>query len=167
MGRNVLETVLGAVVLAVAGFFLVFVYTQANLGTVKGYEIGASFADLGGLEDGGDVRINGIKVGTVLSQHIDPQSFDAMIRMSISPTVRIPADTVATVDSDGLLGGKYVRLIPGHSRTMIDPGGSITHTRNYRSLEQMVGDIIFLATDNGAGTGSSTGKPVNAGQPSR
>jgi len=153
MGRNLLETVMGAVVLLVAALFLFFAYSQADLGTVKGYTMSASFQSVGGLDDGADVRINGIKVGTVLDQTIDPEDFNAVVRMSISPNIHLPDDTVATVDSTGLLGDKYLKLIPGKSATTLAAGGKITKTKSYKSLEEMVGDIIFLATD-------SSGKPA-------
>ncbi len=168
MRRNPIETVMGAVVLLVAAFFLVFAYTQADLGKVKGYPLSASFASVGGLTGGADVRINGIKVGTVLGQSIDPDSFNAVVRMSISPDIRLPDDTVATVDSEGLLGDKFLKLIPGKSAKMLQPGATITQTKPYQSLEELVGQIIFLATGgdnsggqsgNGAAKGGEGAKP--------
>lgn len=149
--RNLIETIMGALVLVVAALFLVFAYSQADLGTVKGYELTATFPNLGGLDNGSDVRINGIKVGTVLSQRIDPEDFDAIIEMSIKPDIHLPEDTVAAIESEGLLGDKFVNIIPGHSAKKLQPGGAIGHTKTYRSLEEMVGDIIFLATDSGGG----------------
>ena len=151
MGRNVIETIMGAVVLLVAGFFLVFAYSQADLGTVKGYQVQAAFSSVGGLANCGDVRINGIKVGTVLDQKIDTTSFNAVVTMSITPDIHLPVDTVAVVDSEGLLGGKFVKLIPGRSAQTIAAGGNIENTKNYQSLEEMVGKVIFLATDSGGG----------------
>jgi phospholipid/cholesterol/gamma-HCH transport system substrate-binding protein len=148
MGRNLIETIMGAVVLLVAGFFLAFAYNQADLGTVKGYTVSAAFTSVGGLPNGGDVRINGIKVGTVIDQKIDPTTYNAVVRMSISPDIHLPVDTVAAVDSEGLLGGKYVKLMPGRSGQTIAADGTITNTKNYESLEEMVGKIIFLATDS-------------------
>jgi len=95
------------------------------------------------------VMINGIKVGTVLEQSLAPESFAAVVTMSIRPDIHLPDDSVASVASQGLLGGKYLKLEPGHSKTLIAEGGSIGKTKNYQSLEQQVGDIIFLATDSG------------------
>lgn len=146
MGRNLIETIMGAVVLMVAGFFLVFAYSQADLGTVKGYQVQAAFTSVGGLANGADVRINGIKVGTVLDQKIDSASFNAVVSMSITPDIHLPVDTVAAVDSEGLLGGKFLKLIPGRSPQTIAAGGTIENTKTYQSLEEMVGKVIFLAT---------------------
>src|SRR5579859_5898144 len=106
MGRTFVETIMGAVVLAVAGIFLAFAMSQSDLGVVKGYGLSASFASVGGLSTGADVRINGIKVGTVTGQTIDQTSFNATVKLSMSPSIHLPKDTVASIASEGLLGSK-------------------------------------------------------------
>lgn len=146
MGRTFVETIMGAVVLAVAGIFLAFAMSQSDLGTVKGYALTTSFANIGGLTSGSDVRINGIKVGTVTAQTIDRTSFFADLTLSIDPKIELPKDTVASIASDGLLGSKFLKLEPGHAPDRIPPGGKIETTRNYEALEDQVGKIIFLAT---------------------
>jgi len=160
MGRNLIETIMGAVVLAVAGFFLAFAYTHANIKKIEGYTLTANFASVGGLDTGADVKINGIKVGTVLSQSLDPQTYDAVVKLSIANGIQLPADTVASISSEGLLGGKFVKLAPGKSTAMLAADGALGPTKSFKSIEEMVGNLIFLATaDNqppaaakGAGT---------------
>jgi phospholipid/cholesterol/gamma-HCH transport system substrate-binding protein len=160
MGRNLIESIMGAVVLAVAGFFLVFAYSHANIKKIEGYEVAATFASVGGLDTGADVKINGIKVGTVAAQSLDPVTYDAVVKMSITPSVRLPDDTVASISSEGLLGGKFIKLIPGKSKTMVAEGASLGPSKNYKSLEEMVGNLIFLATaDNQTPAAKSSGKP--------
>jgi len=146
MRRNAVETVLGAVVLMVAGLFVYFAYSTAEVRAKPGYEVTASFLNLGGLSNGSDVRISGVKVGTVTGLNLDPETFDAVITMNVSNDVKLPLDTVASVSSSSPLGGKYVRLAPGTSTDMIEPGGAVTQTRAFTSLEDQVGEIIFLAT---------------------
>lgn len=146
MGKNVVETIMGAVVLAVAGYFLSFAYSSANIKTVEGYTIKANFFKSGGLETGNDVRIGGIKVGSIIEQKLDLENFSAVIYMSIKPEVKLPSDTVAVISSEGLLGGKYVKLEPGISKEKIEANGEIKKTKDYKSLEDMVGELIFLAT---------------------
>lgn len=140
---------MGAVVLAVAGIFLAFALSQSDLGVVKGYTLSASFASVGGLSTGSDVRINGIKVGTVTSEVIDQASFNAVVKFSVSPSIHLPKDTAASIASDGLLGSKFLKLEPGHATDKIPEGGAIETAKNFESLEELVGKIIFLATDNG------------------
>ena len=149
MGRSLVETVMGAVVLLVAGLFVALAYNTAQIRAVSGYEISASFYKIGGLAKGSDVRISGIKVGTVLDHRLDPKTFDAVVTMSIADNVKLPTDTVATIASEGLLGGKYVRLEPGTATDRLAAGGAIAKTRDFRSLEDQVGEIIFLATGGG------------------
>lgn len=146
MRRNAVETVLGAVVLLVAGMFVYFAYNTAQVKAIDGYNINASFFKIGGLTTGSDVRINGIKVGTVTKVRLDPETFDAVIEMSIKPDIKLPKDTIAAIGSEGIMGGKYVRITPGSAKETIADNGSISETKDFRSLEDQVGEIIFLAT---------------------
>ena len=146
MRRNAVETVLGAVVLLVAGMFVYFAYNTAQVKSIDGYNINASFFKIGGLTTGSDVRINGIKVGTVTNVRLDPETFDAVIEMSIKPDIKLPKDTIAAIGSEGIMGGKYVRITPGSAKETIADNGSISETKDFRSLEDQVGEIIFLAT---------------------
>ncbi|MEQ9447353.1 MAG: MlaD family protein, partial [Rhodospirillaceae bacterium] len=113
MKRNPIETLLGAVVLVIAGMFLVFAYSIADLRIGSGYEVSARFLKAGGLVRGSDVRISGINVGTVTGESLDAETFQARVTMSINADIALPADTEATIVSDGLLGSKYVNLVPG------------------------------------------------------
>lgn len=149
MGRGFVESLMGAVVLAVAGVFLAFALSQSDLGAVKGYNLSVSFASIGGLTSGGDVRINGIKVGTVLDEKISPEDFAAQVKFSLRPDIHLPDDTVASISSEGLLGSKFLKLDPGRSKVLIAEGGTVSKTKNAESLEDQVGKIIFLATDSG------------------
>jgi phospholipid/cholesterol/gamma-HCH transport system substrate-binding protein len=155
MARNMVETVLGAVVLAVAAMFVFFAYETAQIETVRGYEVTAPFYKIGGLKSGSDVRINGIKVGTVVDTRLDKETYDALVRMSIGADVKLPVDTVASIGGDGILGGKYVRLEPGADKAQLKPGDTISKTRDFRSLEDQVGEIIFLATTPNAEGGAN------------
>ncbi len=146
MRRNLIETVMGAVVLAVAVMFVYFAYTTAQIRALPGYEVSAAFFKVGGLSVGSDVRISGVKVGTVTERRLDPASFDAVVVMSVANEIKLPEDTVASIASEGLLGGKYVSLEPGQSTALVAPGSRLRETRSFKTLEDQVGEIIFLAT---------------------
>lgn len=156
MRRNMIETVLGGVVLAVAAVFLIFAYTSADLGSVDGYEVSANFTSVGGLQNGSDVRISGVKVGSVTGQSLDPQTYLAVVRMSISPDVRLPRDTVAVIASESLLGGRYMALEPGGEEEFIEPGGRVEYTQSTPGLEQLLGQVIF-SLQGGANAGGGDG----------
>jgi phospholipid/cholesterol/gamma-HCH transport system substrate-binding protein len=153
MNRNPLETIMGALVLLVAAVFLVFATTTADLRQVKGYPLHASFTKVGGLSVGGEVRLAGIQVGSVIGQRLDPDTFEAVVDMSVLDSVRLPIDTRAAIASDGLLGGSYIKLIPGSAEEMLEPDAELARTENYQSLEDLVGEIIFLATQPAGGGG--------------
>jgi phospholipid/cholesterol/gamma-HCH transport system substrate-binding protein len=145
----VIESVIGAVVLVVAAVFVYFAYATARIAETPGYTVTAEFFKIGGLSAGSDVQISGIKIGTIAETRLDPTTYNAVVVMNIDEDVRLPDDTVASIDNQGILGGKYVRLEPGQATTYIEPGGQIAKTEPYRSLEDQVGEIIFLATTPG------------------
>jgi phospholipid/cholesterol/gamma-HCH transport system substrate-binding protein len=146
MSRNLLETLLGAVVLIVAVGFLVFAYRTSQVQQNGGYELIARFDKVDGLESGSDVRISGIKVGSVLDQSLDPETYRAEVRFSLREDVRLPADTSAAVVSNGLLGGKYLALVPGGDVEMLQPGDEVTLTQSAVNLEDLIGHMIFSQT---------------------
>jgi phospholipid/cholesterol/gamma-HCH transport system substrate-binding protein len=141
--RNIIETVMGGVVLAVAAFFLAFAYTTADIQQVEGYELAANFDNIEGLSPGSDVRIGGVKVGTVIGQDLDLEHWVARVRMSIDSSIRLPIDTAAVVRSESLLGGKYMSLEPGFETETIPDGGTISYTQSVPGLEQLLGEVIY------------------------
>ena len=154
MKRSVVETVLGAVVLFVAGFFLVFSYNTANVKKVGGYEVVADFSGIGGLAGGDDVLISGVKVGTVTGVALNPETYLARVHLSIDDAVKLPDDTAALISSESLLGGRYLALEPGASEDMLEPGDRIEYTQAPQNLEQLLGQFIFsMQKDKPAGDG--------------
>jgi phospholipid/cholesterol/gamma-HCH transport system substrate-binding protein len=164
MRGNVIETVMGAVVLVVAAVFLFFAYSTSQLRAVKGYELTAEFERIDGIREGGDVRISGIKIGSVIDEKLDPKSFLATLRISVDPVVQLPDDTVAEIVSAGLLGDKYLSLVPGGSDNLIPPGGRIKYTQSSISLENLIGQMIFSAPGGKKGAeGEAPANPPPAG----
>ena len=149
MKRSVIETVLGAVVLLVAGVFFFFAYTSSDIKPAVGYDISARFNAIDGLTEGSDARVGGVKVGTVTDMRVDQTTYQAVVTMTIESNIHLPVDTKAIISSDGLLGGKYVRLDPGHSEKKIADAGVLTKTKDVVSMEELLGKIIFLVTDQG------------------
>ena len=143
MTGNVIETVMGAVVLVVAALFLFFAYSTSQVRAVQGYQVIAQFDSVTGIRDGGDVRIAGVKVGSVVSATLDPKTFLADLRLSIDPAYKLPEDTTAKIVSAGLLGDKFIALDPGGSEQTIPPGGRIKITQSSVSLEDLIGQMMF------------------------
>ena len=149
MNKNPVETIMGIVVIFVAAFFLYFAYQVSDLQVVKGYDINARFLKVGGLNVGSDVRINGIKVGTVIAQNLDPEDYVADVKLSISSNIQLPKDSVVSIVSDGLVGNKFIKIEPGKSKEFLQNGDTVANTKDFKTLEDMVGEIIFMVTDNG------------------
>ncbi len=152
MKRNIIETVLGGVVLLVAVGFLVFAFQSAGLsGGEGGYEVTADFTDASGLAPGAEVRMSGVKIGTVVSQSLDPETYDAVVVLSVDERVQLPLDTSARVIPDGLLGGNFVALEPGGDIDMIEPGGKLEFTQGAINVVDLLGRFVFSAGDSGNG----------------
>jgi len=144
MKRSVVETALGALVIVVAGLFLMFSYKTANLGTgADGYEVIAHFSGIGGLKVGDEVQISGVKVGSVNSVELDQQTYLARVAIQVGSDIKLPRDTAALISSESLLGGKYLALEPGADEDMLAPGGRIEFTQAPQNLEQLLGQFIF------------------------
>lgn len=150
MNGNLFEALIGAVVLVVAGGFLVFAFSSADIGTVRGYEVIAKFDRVDGLNVGSDVRMSGIKVGTVTDQILDHETFLAVVSMNIESDVQLPKDSSAQIVTDGLLGGKFMAIVPGGDPDFIEPGGEITFTQSPIILENLIGQLIFGAGGDSA-----------------
>ena len=143
MRRNFIETILGGVVLVVAAFFLIFAYSNASLKKIQGNDYVAKFNRIDGVNPGGDVKMSGIKVGTINSVAIDPKTFVAVVHISVDRTIALPTDTSAEIASESLLGGKYMSLVPGADDKTIAPGGEIRFTQGPINLEEMIGQLMF------------------------
>ncbi len=143
MKRSVIETVLGAVVLFVAAFFLIFSYKTADVSTGVGYNLVADFSSIGGLKVGDDVQISGVKVGSIANVALNPETYLARVTVTIDPDIKVPDDTAALISSESLMGGRYLALEPGGSDQILAPGGRVPFTQAPQNLEQLLGQFIF------------------------
>jgi phospholipid/cholesterol/gamma-HCH transport system substrate-binding protein len=159
--RTLTELAAGAVVILVAGGFLVYAVAHSGRSTVEGYPLVAKFDHIDGLSVGSDVRIAGVKVGAVQATRVDPKSFLAVVNLSVRDGIALPKDSSAEVTSDGLLGGKFLSLAPGGDTTILKPGQEITITQGSVSLEQLLGKFIF-SIGNKASTPSQPGAQAPA-----
>lgn len=143
MKRNIVETLIGAIVLVVAIGFFSYAYSRADVGTVSGYTVNADFTGVGSLTTGADVRISGIKVGSVVRQELDPVTFMAKVTLSIDDAIELPTDTTAAVGIEGLLGGAFVSLEPGGEEELLADGGQIIFTQAAPDIIGLVTQLVF------------------------
>lgn len=143
MQKNIIETLMGAVVLAVAVVFFVFAYQGSGMRMESGYKISAKFNNASGIALGSDIRIGGIKIGTVSNLSLDGESYEAIVSMQIRSATKLPKDSSAAVVSSGLLGEKYVQITPGGDDKMMKDGDKIEFTQSAINLEEMIGKFMF------------------------
>lgn len=137
------ETIMGLVVLVLAGSFLVYSLSVGSVGRPKGsYDLKAKFGDVGALAPGASVSVAGVKVGTVSQIDLDPKTYMAVVRLSLAPTVQLPSDSTAKVTSDSLLGGMHVAIAPGGAADNLKPGGEIENTQGAVDLFGLIGQVI-------------------------
>jgi phospholipid/cholesterol/gamma-HCH transport system substrate-binding protein len=160
--HGVAETLTGAAVLAVAAGFLVYAIAHSGRAAGTGYALQARFDHIDGLNVGGDVRIAGVKVGTVTAEQIDPKTFSAIVSLTVRDDIKLPKDSAAAITSESLLGGKYISLSPGGDDADFKPGEMITVTQSSVSLEELLGKFIFSATSLSSAKKSSDQPPGDA-----
>jgi phospholipid/cholesterol/gamma-HCH transport system substrate-binding protein len=156
MTRNLLETAMGAIVLLVAGGFLMFVFEKSAVKTVDGYEISARFSDVSGIGTGSEIRIGGLKVGAVGELTLDPETYQATLIMQIKDSIKLPKDSSAAVVSSGLIGDKFIKIEPGGSDTMLENDGEIRFTQSSVSFEELIGKFVF----SGGGVDNAPSAPA-------
>jgi phospholipid/cholesterol/gamma-HCH transport system substrate-binding protein len=145
--RSVAEVLTGAVVLLVAAGFLGYAVANSGRSATSGYTLYAKFDHIDGMGVGADVRIAGVKVGGVNQERIDPETFQAVVALSVRNDIRLPKDSAAIITSESLLGGKYLSLQPGGDETLLQPGQTITITQSSVSIEELLGKFIFSMTN--------------------
>ncbi len=153
--HSLLEIATGAAVLLVAGGFLVYAVANTGQRIGSGYSLHAQFDHADGLGTGAEVRIAGVKVGSVETIKLNTKTYQADVSFSVQNDVALSTDSSATISTDGLLGGKYLALATGGDDAMLKPGAAITITQGSVNLEALLGKYIFGSTSG------STAKPAH------
>jgi phospholipid/cholesterol/gamma-HCH transport system substrate-binding protein len=163
MKNTTVETAIGALVILIAAGFFAFAYTTSGKSsTTGGYRLTAEFDNVAGVNTGTDVRLAGIKIGTVVSQSLNPDNYLAVVTMAIDPKVKLTDDTTAKVTSEGLLGSNFIALDPGGSETILADGGQITNTQGAVDIWTLISTAMF---DSNKGKASGSGAPAESTQP--
>ena len=143
MQHNLVETLVGAFVIAISAIFLSYGYSVSDMSPKSGYKLIAEFDRIDGLTVGSDVRMSGIKVGTVIDQELNKQNFYATVTLSINDDIELPDDTSAKITMEGLIGGNYVSLTPGGGFDLLTDGDEISYTQGSVDLIGLVSQAMF------------------------
>lgn len=148
MSQNVTEVLVGAAVLAAAIGFAVYAGQTTGLSkSTAGYELKASFRSLEGVQVGTDVRLAGVKIGTVTGVVLNPQTYRADTQFSVIDGIEIPDDSAVIIASEGLLGGNFVEINPGGSPFNFAPGDEVEDTQGAVSLISLL--LKFVSGSGG------------------
>jgi phospholipid/cholesterol/gamma-HCH transport system substrate-binding protein len=153
------ETGMGAVVLAAAAAFFVYALSERTAGADGGYTVKARFGDAGSLAPGADVKVAGVKIGTVASLSLDPKTFLADAQLELDPKVKLPSDSTAKITTDGLLSPAHVAIAPGGAPDDLKPGGEIENTQGAVDLFGLIGQYI---RPQGGGQAAASSSPPDA-----
>jgi phospholipid/cholesterol/gamma-HCH transport system substrate-binding protein len=161
MGRSaIFETLVGIVVLAVAAAFLVYAFRVSGAAAGHGdYRLSANFGRVDGIETGSDVKIAGVKVGTVAAATLNAETYEARLDLSLRRDIKVPEDSAAKILTDGVLGGSHVSIEPGASETMLGDGGVITVTQGSVDL---LGLAVQAFTSGATKAGGAAEETANA-----
>ena len=135
------ETITGAVVLLVGMVFLGLVYGGSGRSEVPGYDLTARFSRAEGVAVGSEIRMSGMVIGKVIAQRLD-ERFRAVIRFRVTPDIQVPKDSAAVIQTDGLLGGKYIALQPGGDEEILKPGAEMRYTQDSVSVADLLALIV-------------------------
>ncbi len=135
MAENRAEVLAGAAVLAVAVGFLAYSTGGGRFGgAAETYPLTASFRSVEGIRAGSDVRLAGVKVGSITQLSLNPETYYADAVIEVDAKLRLPEDSAILISSEGLLGGNFVELVPGGAEEILAPGSEIEDTQGSVSL---------------------------------
>ena len=152
MNRKVLDLWVG-VFLAIGLLSLLFL--ALKVGNLSGsnfaetYVLQAKFDNIGGLKVRGPVKSAGVVVGRVSEIHFDPQTYEAVVTMTVDTRFKFPKDTFASILTSGLLGEQYIGLDVGGDEKMLSPGDSISKTQSAVVLEKLISQFLFNKASEG------------------
>ena len=125
MRREVVETLVGGLVIAIAGAFIYMAFASSGVEAVAGNSLLAEFDDASGVVPGTEVRLAGVKIGTVTDKALSPDGHNAIVTLMVDESYPIPIDSKARILPDGLLGGTYISLEPGGADELMQSGSML------------------------------------------
>lgn len=157
MKNSTVETLIGTAVVAIAAAFFIYAYQASDRGSAAGsYRISAEFDNAEGVSVGTDVRVAGVKIGSVVGFTLNPENFQANVVMELDPKVQLTEDATAKVTAEGLLGSKFISLEQGGAETVLAEGGVISNTQGAVDIWSLISQAMF---DNKGAAPASGGAP--------
>ena len=151
MAENKLEILAGALIVLAAIGFVAYAGKSAGMGPGgDSYTLRASFRSIEGVSLGSDVKLAGVKVGTLTAVSLNPATYRADAVISLNKSIQLPSDSAILISSEGLLGGNYIELQPGGMTDVLVPGDEIEDTQGAVSLVSLLMKFVGTKTDSAA-----------------
>ncbi|MHB9880284.1 outer membrane lipid asymmetry maintenance protein MlaD [Pacificimonas sp. ICDLI1SI03] len=163
--QNLVEALIGAGVLfiAIVAALVFYQRTSAQVGEDM-YEIAALFENAAGVAEGTDVRVSGITVGSVVDQSLEGEfPFRARLQLAIDDRYHLPADSSASITSEGILGGNYIALTPGGDPEELRDGDEILDTQGSVDMLGLIGSYINNSGESAPAASSGSGGGADDG----
>lgn len=159
--ENAGEALVGLLVVLLAIWFVWFAWMRTGGGEKAGaIHVIALFPNAAGVNIGTDVRVAGLKIGSVTQQKLDTESYQVAVTLALDPAVKIPADSSAAITSEGLLGSTFIALLPGGETTPLKNGDTIADTQGAIDVMGMVGQFINRSGDSGGAQDEAAAAPA-------
>ena len=148
MRSNTFETFIGAIVIILAISFLFYSFSITDNNAEGTYKIKATFNRIDGIQIGSDVRLSGIKIGSVAKSSLNQTTYEADLVLIIDNSIFIPDDSSAKITMDGLLGSNYISIEPGGSDVYLTDNDYLLYTQGSIDLIGLVGEALFSVEEN-------------------
>jgi phospholipid/cholesterol/gamma-HCH transport system substrate-binding protein len=144
MKNSTVETLIGTAVVAIAAAFFIYAYQASDKASAAGsYRLSAEFDNAEGVSVGTDVRVAGVKIGSVVDFTLNPENFQANVVMELDPRLKLTEDATAKVTAEGLLGSKFISLEQGGAETILAEGGVISNTQGAVDIWSLISQAMF------------------------
>ena len=144
MNKINVEFILGLLILIISLISIFYYSSKINLlNKIETFQINSSFFDIGNMNIGSDVKINGVKVGEVLDIKLDQETYMAIITSSIEKSIQIPDDSVFKISNNGFIGSSYIEIQLGNSEELLKNNDYSVNNIDAVSLEEIINNFIF------------------------
>jgi phospholipid/cholesterol/gamma-HCH transport system substrate-binding protein len=145
MKNNVFETIVGTLVLLIAFIFFWFAISLSknSKDIDNGYVLVAEFNNIGDLTIGSDVKISGVKIGSVAEIKLNKENYNAVVVLNIQKDINIPIDSIFKISSNGLMGGKFINVKIGGDESFLNNKSTAEYTESNIDLEDLISRFVF------------------------
>ncbi len=140
---NYFDFIVGTFVILCAGLFFLNSFKSTKINSNGGYYLTAKFENINGINSGSDVKMAGVKIGTVTEQFIDEKTYRATLKFTINNKIKLSSDSSAKIASDGLLGSKFLEINPGSQDDFLAEGDELVFTQSSVNFEDLLARFMF------------------------